>query len=276
MRHISLNEELFVESLDLLEDPSGLVERAHIVLVTRHYRHWHLFDILDGNISRNFMFLILRELWAILLEPVLCPILQQVEKGLLREELWSPLDVLLTPGHAKMGADHAPYFVPVLASQNVHAQNIRHGHYLFEESHGCLRMLDVHFGARSHQDHTTEVSHQLLLLLGEAIQHRVSSLVEAHVKHLVDVMIVLIEVVVFFQLLLDGLCHRWYIIHTDLSKRKVPVLSRISVDVESGMALAVTHTSVICEPDIVASLPKLNRKWEAIFVKFILEKPRIS
>ena len=77
--------------------------------------------------------------------------------------------------------------------------------------------------------------------------------------------------VLLVQLVLDLFDHGWKVMHTDLCKGKVPVIFRIFIIYG---ALAVTCSSIIAQPDVIACFPELDWHRQTHFT--ILIEPRIS
>ena len=220
------------------------------------------------------MLLITGEQRAVLLEPALHTVLNHVDEGLAREELWLPLDILLAPRDCQMRANHAPNLVPVLACQHLHTQHICHHHDLLKESHASLGLLNVHFGAGCDQDDCTDIVLQALLLLRQAVEHGVCALIVADVDDLLNVVVQLVVVVRVGQGLLDARDHGRNVTLTNLHKREVPVALRVLRRIETRVALAVAHSAIVGKPDIVPVLPKLDWHWEAR-VRIVLIEPGV-
>lgn len=141
-----------------------------------------------------------------------------MEHGLARVKLGSPSDLLLTPRHSQVRTDHAPYFVPVFACQNLHSQHVGHHHYLFEESDASLGLFDVHFGAGGHQDYPADIVFQLVLLLSQAVKHCIGALVVGKVENFLNVVIKFVVEVILLEGALNVLDYRRHVIHPDLSE----------------------------------------------------------
>ena len=178
-----------------------------------------------------------------------------MDQGLAREELWLPLDILLAPSDGQIRANHAPYLVPVLTCQHLHTQNVRHHHDLLKESHACLGLLNVHFGAGCDQDDCTDIVLQALLLLRQAVEHGVGTLIVADVDDLLNVVVQLVVVVRVGQGLLDARDHGRNVTLTNLHKREVPVALWVLRRVVTRVALAVAHPAIVGKPDVVPVLP---------------------
>ena len=89
-------------------------------------------------------------------------------------------------------------------------------------------------------------------------------------------MIVFVEPVVVLELALNLLDHCRDIIHTDLCKREVPVLLWVALQVDMFVALTVADSTIVGQPDVVASLPKLDRDWEARSDTVSLREPGVG
>ena len=98
------------------------------------------------------------------------------------------------------------------------AEDVAHHHYLLEESHACLSVLNIHLRAWRYQDHSTDILSKFLLVFGQAVEHCIGALVVAHVEHLVNVVVHLIAPMVLFEHFLDSSDHSWDVIQADLGE----------------------------------------------------------
>ena len=80
----------------------------------------------------------------------------------------------------------------------------------------------------------------------------------------------------FLKLALNFLNHRRDIIHADLGKREVPILLWVALQVDMLVPLTVAHSTIVGQPDVVASLPKLDRDWEARSDTVSLREPGVG
>ena len=116
--------------------------------------------------------------------------------------------------------------------------------------------------------------YELELLLGQTVEHSCSSLVITNEKDFLYIIVSVVVVVLFAQLVLDLFDHGRDVVHAYFRKGKVPIVSRISLDVKLQVALAVACASVIAKPDVVPGLPESDWHWNVALT--ILMEPRIS
>ena len=92
---------------------------------------------------------------------------------------------------------------------------------------------------------------------------------------MVNVVVKLIVEMLLCQSLFYFLDHRRDVVKPDLCEGVVPVSVRAALWVEESVALAVAHTTVVRQPDIVTCMPQLDRNREAR-TAIVLMQPRIS
>jgi len=135
--------------------------------------------------------------------------------------------------------------------------------------------LNIHFGTWCHEDDPSHIFNNLLLLLGQVVKHGIRGLVIGHVQHLFYIVVILIKEVVILECLFDSIDECWDVIKADLSIGEVPVGGWVRLQVDRAVLLTVRDASVVREPDIVASLPQLDRQRQASLIWIILEEPGI-
>ena len=78
----------------------------------------------------------------------------------------------------------------------------------------------------------------------------------------------------FTQLMFDLFDHCGKVMSSNFCERKVPIATRISIDIILRMTLAMTGPSVVSKPHVITSFPESDRHWHTAFS--ILMEPRIS
>ena len=101
-------------------------------------------------------------------------------------------------------------------------------------------------------------------------------MVVAHIEHLINIMIIFVKPVVVLELTLNLLNHCRDIIYTDFCKGEVPVLLWVALQVNMFVTLTVADSTIIGQPDVVASLPKLDGDWEARSDTVSLREPGVG
>ena len=167
--------------------------------------------------------------------------------------------VLLTPASAKMGTYIRLEVLPVVAKESVKTNHfdVAVKFLVVVVAHGAAK--NVHLRTGSQQDCAPDkVGVEVILQVGETIEHLSCTLVVSHVNDLVSVLDVR-----FSHWLVNGVLnvanHSWQVIGSELCKRPVPVIFCVVMHAQLLMTLTVNRASVVTEPDVISGLVELNR-----------------